>query len=377
MEDSFDWLANYLAGQGVVMKSLAQAHTKESNKDGHFVSRVIILAVSVAVFAYSFAVLVLNVDARTLAYHESGNIDYQVCLKPNSYFTESCQPSKKQYVASLIDSLKAELNYSFQADDSVEYEYTYDIVAKLLATEPNDSKKILYEDEEVLKPSRTIQNQSGRGFSIHENIDVDYGKYNNLVNAFRSDYGLTIEASVDVVLNVKVRATYDGFSQPIETRQAVALKIPLSERTINIMVESDQLNRDGTIEEKVRDLSKNLLFVIAAGVSGLVFLIVLALSITILVRRKAKRTTYEKTLGHILHEYNQIIVNVEHMPQTSRDKLIEVTDFNELLDARDTIQQPILHLRIGDDRSVFAIEDQGMVYAYVLSAKSLQQKGKK
>jgi hypothetical protein len=358
------------------MRTLAQEHIEKSNKDGHFIPRMIILAVSVAVFAYSFVVLVLNVDTRTLNYHESGNVNYQVCLKPNSYFTESCQPSKKQYVASLIDNLKTEFNYSFQADDAMKYNYSYDIGAKLIATESNDSDKILYENEEVLKPSQTVKDQFGQSFSIHENIDVNYDKYNDLITAFRSDYGLTIEANVVITLSVKVQATHDDFSQPLETKQSVALKIPLSERTINVTVESDQLNNGGVIEEKIRDLSKNLIFVIAASASGLTFFAILVLSIVIFIRREAHRTVYEKTLGHILHDYNQLIVDVERVPQTSRDKLIEVTNFDELLDARDTIQQPILHLKIGDDRSMFAIEGQNIVYAYVLSAKTLQQKGK-
>jgi hypothetical protein len=61
------------------------------------------------------------------------------------------------------------------------------------------------------------------------------------------------------------------------------------------------------------------------------------------------------------------------MPQIPRSKVVEVTGFDELLDARDTIQQPILHLQISNDSSLFAIEDQGMAYAYVLSAKTLQK----
>jgi hypothetical protein len=359
------------------MRTLVQEHIKKSNKDSHFITRIIMLAVSAAVFACSFAILVLNVDTHTIDYHESGNVNYQVCLKPNSYFVESCQPSGKQYVASLIDNLKTEFNYSFRADDTVEYNYSYDVAAKLIATESNDSDKILYENKEILKPSQTIKNQSGQDFSIRENININYDKYNDLITAFRSDYGLTIEANVIITLNIKVQATHEDFSQPLETKQAVALKIPLSERTINVTVESDQLNNDGAIEEKTHDLFKNLAFVIAAGASGLMFLAILVLSIVIFIRREAHRTVYEKTLGHILHEYNQLIVEVEHMPQISRNKVVEVSDFNELLNARDTVQQPILHLRVSDDCSMFAIEDQGMVYAYALSAKTLQRENKR
>jgi hypothetical protein len=358
------------------MKTLVQEHSKEGNKDSHFIPRMIVLAVSAAVFAYAVAVLVLNVDVKTVDYHESGNVGYQVCLKPNNYFADTCQPANKQYVASLIDSLKTELNYSFRADDVVKYDYSYDVSAKLTATESGESAKVLYENEEVIKPSQTVSDQTGQSFNIREDIELDYEKYNNLMTAFRSDYGLTIQANVIVSLNVKVKATHADFSAPLETNQKVALKIPLSERTVNVTVESDQFNNNGQMEEKVHDLTKNLAFVVAAGASGLVFAVVLVLSVVIFLRREARRTTYDKKLDHILHEYNQLIVEVERMPEVPRAKLVEVADFDELLNARDTIQQPILHLKISDDRSLFAIEDSGMAYVYALSAKALAGKGK-
>jgi hypothetical protein len=49
---------------------------------------------------------------------------------------------------------------------------------------------------------------------------------------------------------------------------------------------------------------------------------------------------------------------------------VDVKSFEELLDARDTIQQPILHLTVTENRSLFIIEDQGMAYSYTLSDKS-------
>jgi hypothetical protein len=358
------------------MRTLVEEHVKESNKDSHFIPRMIAMAVSVAVFAYSFGYLVLNTDVQTLDYRESGNVNYQVCLKPNNYFAEECQPAGKQYVASLINSVNATFEYSFRADENVKYDYSYDVTAKLIATESSDSDKILYENEEVILPSKNVTGQSGQSFAIKEALDINYDKYNNLITAFRSDYGLTINANVIVTMNVKSHSTHDAFSKPLDTKQAVALKIPLSERTINVAMESDQLNNSGALEETLPNLTKNFVFVLLAGVSAVIFLIDLIMSIVIFVRRESHRSTYEKTLGHILHEYSQLIVEVERVPQVPRSKLIEVKNFDELLDARDTIQQPILHLTIADSRSLFVIEDQDMAYVYVLSDKSTRKRAK-
>ncbi|MDR1196952.1 MAG: DUF5305 domain-containing protein [Candidatus Nomurabacteria bacterium] len=361
------------------MKTLVEEHIKESNKDSHFIPRMIVMAVSAVVFAYAFACLILNVDVRQVGYNESGRADYEVCLIPNSYFTDACQPAGKQYVASLIDNVKSRFEYSFRADETLRYSYDYDITARLVATESGESSKVLYENEEVILPNKTVAEQTGQSLSVREDIAIDYGKYNNLITAFRSDYGLTIDSYVVVTLNVKVHASHEAFAAPLDLDEKVALKIPLSERTINVEMESDQLNNTGAMEETAPNLAKNLIYIVLAVAGLAVFVVDLVTSIIILVRRESRRSVYEKELRAIAHEYSQLIVEVEHVPEIPRSKVVEVKSFDELLDARDTIQQPILHLTVSESRSLFIIEDQGMAYVYALSDKlsARQDKSKK
>jgi hypothetical protein len=358
------------------MKTLVEEHIKESNKDSHFIPRMIVMAVSAVVFAYAFACLILNVDVRQVGYNESGRADYEVCLIPNSYFADTCQPAGKQYVASLIDNVKSRFEYSFRADETLKYSYDYDITARLVATESGQSSKVLYENEEVILPTKTVTEQTGQSLSLREDIAIDYGKYNNLITAFRSDYGLTIDSYVVVTLNVKVHATHEAFSKPLEVDEAVALKIPLSERTINVEMKSDQLTNSGMLEETAPNWAKNIIYIILALAGAAVFMIDLVTSILILVRRESHRSVYEKELRGITHEYSQLIVEVEHIPEIPRSKVVEVKSFDELLDARDTIQQPILHLTVSESRSLFIIEDQGMAYLYALSDKAANRRNK-
>ncbi|MDR1300688.1 MAG: DUF5305 domain-containing protein [Candidatus Nomurabacteria bacterium] len=359
------------------MKTLVEEHIKKSNKDSHFIARVVIMAVSAVVFAYAFACLVLNMDVRRVGYHESGRADYEVCLIPNSYFSDTCQLAGKQYVASLIDNVKSSFEYSWRADETLQYDYNYDITARLVATESGQSSKVLYENEEVILPTKTVAEQTGQSLSVRENVAIDYSKYNDLITAFRSDYGLTIDSYMVVTMNIKVHATHSDFSAPLDVDEKVALKIPLSERTINVEMQSDQLTNSGVMEETAPNLAKNLIYIALAVVGLAVFVLDLIASMIILIRRESRRTVYEKELRAIIHEYSQLIVEVEHVPEVSRSKVIEVKSFDELLDARDTIQQPILHLTVSENRSMFIIEDQGMAYSYTLTDKKPTIKRKK
>jgi hypothetical protein len=358
------------------MKTLVEEHIKESNKDSHFIPRMIAMAVFAAVFAYAFATLVLNVETKTLSYKQSGVADYEVCLKENSYFTDPCQPAGKQYIASLINNVKTHFRYSFKAAEDVDYQYRYDITAKVVATDGDNAEKVLYESEEILMTGKEIAKVGGE-FMIVEDADINYDKYNGLITKFRSDYGLTLKANVVVALNVHLLAKADGFSRPIQSDEKVALNIPLSERTINVSLSSDEVKNNGNLEEKVRDPSQSLPWIITAIVSGTVALSILIISIIIFVMRELRRSDYEKELKQITREYSQLIVDVEHVPEIPRSKIIEVKSFDELLDARDTIQQPILHLTAAENRSLFIIEDQGMAYVYSLSDKTLARRSAK
>ncbi|MDR2063609.1 MAG: DUF5305 domain-containing protein [Candidatus Nomurabacteria bacterium] len=346
------------------------AEKSKKAKDRHFFVRMALLVVSAAGFAYAGACILINVDEKKLGYHETGKVDYTVCLKPNDFFVDACQPASKQYVASLIDHLQTRFAYDFRADSDVQYDYRYRMFTRLVATEVNNPEKVLYENEEVILPEKSAEGQTGQGVTIDEKVQLNYGKYNDLVMAFRTEYGLTLEAYVVVGLNVELDAKHADFRSAIHTSEQIALKIPLSERTINVSMQSDELNRVAHVTDKSRDFGKNWGFVALAGGSGLVFLAVAAISLTIWVQRYRHCSWYEKKLRAILREYNQLIVEVENLPKLPKSQTIEVASFEELLDAHDTILRPILHLQTDEDNSLFVIEDGEMAYVYALGVET-------
>jgi cbb3-type cytochrome oxidase subunit 3 len=258
------------------------------------------------------------------------------------------------------------LRYSFQAKTNVNYQYDYDVTAKVIATDGDSTDKVLYESEEVLVPAKRLSGNTGE-FFINESINIDYGKYNSLITAFRSDYGLTLKANVIVTLNVHLVGEADGFAEVIKSDQRVALNIPLSERTINVSLNSDEINNEGSLEEKARDFAKNLPWIIVADISAIVFLSILIISIVIFVFRESRRSDYDKELSHIMKEYGQIIVKVDRLPETPAGHVVEVGDFDELLNVHDTVEKPIIYKELVQNHcSIFMIEDSETVYTYII-----------
>lgn len=88
-----------------------------------------------------------------------------------------------------------------------------------------------------------------------------------------------------------------------------------------------------------------------------------------------KTSKFQKQLNSILGNYDRIIVEVSDVSSILVDKkLLEISDFLELVDVRDTIDKPILHVKINDVKHAFYVEDKDKVYEYILKESQFENK---
>jgi trehalose-6-phosphate synthase len=93
------------------------------------------------------------------------------------------------------------------------------------------------------------------------------------------------------------------------------------------------------------------------------------MSVTIFAVRESRRSDYEKKLKHILREYEQIVVEVDRLPKVEGE-VVEVNDFEELVNVHDTVEKPIIYKEVAEGHcSVFMIEDGEVVYSYAVGAR--------
>ncbi len=105
-----------------------------------------------------------------------------------------------------------------------------------------------------------------------------------------------------------------------------------------------------------------MVFIALAFVVGL-YAIIRLISI-----KDADLTEYEKELRRILTEYDRVIVEANSKKISLINKeLVEVKSFLELVDVRDTIEKPIVHLTINEDKSEFYVQDEKIVYKFTMS----------
>ena len=90
-------------------------------------------------------------------YNETGDIDYKVYLKDNSFYSDKYLGKDMQYVASLIDRININYKFDMKTDNNLNFNYKYNIKADLLITDPNDNNKILYKKSNVLVVTKRIK----------------------------------------------------------------------------------------------------------------------------------------------------------------------------------------------------------------------------
>ena len=143
--------------------------------------------------------------------------------------------------------------------------------------------------------------------------------------------------------------------------------IPLSEKTINLKTEPLAIKNNNVKISLNHYKINDIKYLIGA----LLFLI-FALTIFIYITKKAmslipKVNSYDKILKKILRQYDRLIVNVNTMPNFKKSNTVEVDNFNELLDAKDSIHNAIFYYEeIPHQKCYFYINNDNNFIVYTL-----------
>lgn len=333
--------------------------------------RIFIIAGLVVIFSIlSLIFLKKGLETKTFSsiyYNERSNLDYRVYLKENPYFTEPYLGKGKQYIANLIDYVDVDFNYNFNASDFMDYSYRYLIKADVTVHEKNDATKILYQKSETLIPERTMNYKDSNSFMIRENIKINYSQYNDIVASFKKDYSLALESDLKVTLYIFMNGTYEELEQPLSSTQTMILSMPLTEQTINIGMNYKEVNDSNIVEEYSIVETINKVYFVLFGISVIIALIVTVKLIRFVNKIKVKGTEYDKILSRVLKDYEGIIARVKKVPDFKNHTLVELENFDEILDISEKLDKPILFIEMHKhQKSWFLVVNNNEIYKYAL-----------
>ena len=338
---------------------------ENANNNKKLILELVIFVFLLGLTIFGFIKLFLSSRSNTLDYKESSRSIYTVKLKQNDYYESDRLPQVMNYIASLIDDIEISYNYLFSTSEKIDYKITYsvDAITKVYAV---DGKSILYEKKETLLDSVIDSKNDSLDYNFAKDITVDYNHFNELAKKFKASYSLNTTTDLTIVLNVRSEGKNSNYRDRIDLTSKSIIVIPLTEKTINISINSDNISNEGKIIGKKLggvSLGSLLFFILSTlGLSIITYVVIK----TVLDMMKSK-TKYELSLSRILKENDSIIANVENSIDETKYETINVSSFEELRDIHDNINAPILFSEVVKGKeSRFTITNDNILYLYTL-----------
>ena len=346
-------------------------NNKAEAPKGHFgFEKRVILMGSLTVISFVLAIIfcyqAINYsDIDNVSYSERSSVTYSVCLNDNDYYKGQCQSSGMQYISTLTKSIPVVFNYNINYSSAVNYKLDYYILGKTVIYDRDDASKVLYRDDKLLSERKSVEGTDVIA-KLNTKIDVEFKEKNDFVNGYKSKYALNSLASYDVVLYV------DDGKGP---REVASVSIPLSMQTFGISEET-VANEDQLVSmEKAGLASINTVFGLVGGIFGIIGAVILVKLIKLIYVTIDGGSPYEKKLNQILAEYDRVIVMSKSEYKINPDKqFIKLDSFFELLDARDTLEKPIIYEKVNSVKSYFYVEDDERIYRYAMKESDFEKK---
>jgi len=318
-----------------------RAEYKRKRKNWIVFQTVIAIILAVVMISSFITYQVMN-QTYYIEYTEDSSVDYKVYLKENDFYDEEFLGKDQSYIASLIESVKADFVYKINMEaQGVDYDYTYSVDSELRITD-RFSNATIFSQIEKIKPEQKLSENSNNKLVISESVDVDYGKYNELANKFVETYKLT-NASSNLILtmHVNVLSACEEFENDAKNEYVVSLNIPLVSNTLEIMMTSTVPSSESKIVACERGIYKDtsLNISIATGILELICLIILIIFIY------ATRNTdinYAIKVKRLVSAYRSYIQKINNEFDREGYQVLLVDTFSEMLEIRDTIQSPVL-----------------------------------
>lgn len=330
-----------------------------------------ILALLFFILSFVFNMRVVKKDSnKPIDYNENAVVDYKVYLKDNDFYNEKYLTRGKAYIASLIDHIDTTINYVFRIDKNMDMEFEYKIVGELVIENVNGSSRY-YEDKFDLSKPIKKELKNNNELAINDTVSIDYGKYNLLANKFRSSYGVDTNSYLNISISVK-KKTIDNDDYPLSnSREMEVVKIPLSERAIEININSSNSTASNQIMPEGNKHYDKIMFIFS--VLSLIFSAYFFICALIYVfYSMTKVSKYDKQVNKILKCYDRLIVEISTAINFDDYNIIKVKEFKELLDVRDNLKLPINYYIIEPHKKgLFYIKCNDEIYMYVIDINSI------
>jgi len=324
--------------------------------------------------ALSIFLIVVNMNKYKtikISHTEKSSLDYKAYLKPNSGFNPNYRVPGQTIIPTVIDYIDVSLSYEDTYTNTINGTYEYYIKGKVQANKRNSDTNYWESDDINITDPKTFNIKEVNGYKILESININYADYITVLQQFKEKYPLSTDGFLILDLMVKKDLDINGkdLKQKDNYNSVLTTKIPLSEEVIEEVITNKLVDKTTTIKEE-KERRKGLIYDIAIPVSVISICIAAIIAVKLYEYVIINGKTYRNKLNKILTAYDGIIVTVNNMPSTEDVDVIEVNEFEELLNAHSEVRQPInFYEDKKQHKGYFILHNGTMAWRYVLKGK--------
>ncbi len=337
-----------------------------------YVGMIILFIGFSALFFYTYASL--N-KVKYVNYIENSDVDYKVYLKDNTFYGEKTRDKDNQYVSDLIDYITASFDYKLTLQkEEISYKYAYRIEANVVVKDNSTYKNLYtYDDTLISKVEKTSTEATTE---IKEEVNINYNKYNDLIKDFIHTYDIdNVTSTLSVNLYVDVQNNCGSKEQFDVNESVTSIVIPLTNKTMGMDITNNIIDNEDNSIICSEPSKANVLFLLCAIVSLVISIILIVRMIIFAETTKTAKTIYERELKKILGNYSAYIQRVNGTFDISGYKSLKIDTFTDMLEIRDTINQPILMIENAKKTGVYFIIPSAnkILYTYGIKVVDIQR----
>ncbi len=349
---------------------------KESIRNTEIKNLILMVIVSAMIGLAALTFYLTRDKSKYITYNENSNVDYKVYLKDNEFYNQEFldkSEKDKGFVASLIESISANFKYNLDFSEDITYKYSYRITVEADVEDERSDSNIYHFSEDLI----TKQLSMGTGdISIDEILNINYDQYNNIVSRFKDIYELNNTSAVlNVYLYVNVQDIDKSTTTALTEKKVSSLTIPLTEKTVSIDIANNVINNNNNRLELSRPADYTWVLVIS--LFYLVIALVYAIYLIIYSQRtKTAQMIYDKEIKSIMNNYDSYIQRINGTYDIGTSQVLKIESFNDMLEIRDTLKQPILMLENAEKNGTFFIipATNSIIYTYALRVVDIKAK---
>lgn len=341
---------------------------RRSVRNTYITILLIIMCLSIFILQNSFNSEKNQAFIKTNIYEYNNKYlySYDVTLIDNSYIDDESVPDKNVYVTDLMNNVNVNMTYTYEANQSSDIEYNYQIIGNLEATYSKDGEEQkVWKKTDVIVPTKDLCVTSDK-VEINENFELNMGDKIQMVKDFQQELGIQVQTKYTILLEITTKTNILG--QDVINTYSPDLFFDITSKTTTISTTTENTAKPQIVTKMVQE--ENEFSQIKVIFGSVMFVAALVVLIVLLVKTRNNNTVrneYKIELNKILKGCDEKIVEVNSRIETSGQGLVDVREFDEVLKVSEELFKPILYWNNEkEEESWFCVLGNNMIYRYVL-----------